>query len=390
MPRPRNRRPVRKAKKTLRRSGSVKRARARVNDWTSRVGQDWDEVAPDELERIMPRDELDRRRRIEEAVTAVREVADSEPHEPHPSESSTGITALVTAVAGMSARIDLDGEEHPATIRGLLTEIDTGYINPVAVGDQVAVAEDGAGAWAIEDVLPRRTVLVRPDPFLAPRQQVIAANVDQLLIVSSWREPDLWLELIDRYLIAAGLSNIEPIICVNKVDLVEDPKKYEAAVQIYRDMGHRVLLTSAITGLGIEQLRSALSGLLTVVVGLSGTGKSSLMNAMQPGLNIRIGDISEAHRQGTHTTTQSALYALDGGGYVGDTPGIREFGLAGLTLGELPLYYPEIDEFAASCRFSNCSHLDEPDCAVAEAEERGLILSSRLASYHSVFDELEV
>ena len=387
---PRNRRQIRRTKKALRRSGSVKRSRARQKDWTAKVDQDWDELAPESLERVMPRDELDRRKQIEQAVTASPLTGLTDPPEDSGAAVDTGNTALVTAVAGMSARIERDGVEHSATIRGLLTEIDTGYINPVAVGDRVTVSDDGSGSWAIESVLPRRTVLARPDPFLAPRQQVVATNVDQILIVSSWREPDLWPELIDRYLIAAGLSEIEPIICINKADLIEDLSAYQAEMRIYVDMGYRLILTSVIAGLGIDDLRDALSHKLSVVVGLSGTGKSSLMSAVQPDLDIRIGDVSDAHGQGRHTTTQSVLYRLDAGGYVGDTPGIREFGLAGLTLGELPLYYPEIDELASECRFSNCSHIEEPECAVRSAEEDGSISPSRAASYRAVFDELQV
>ena len=380
----------RRGRKTFRRSGSVKRVRARQKDWTGRSSeQEWDEVDHESLERVMPRDERDRRRAIDEVLTA----SPQEIEPPTPLESILeveGATALVTAVAGMWAKIELDGLERPATIRGLLTELDTGYINPVAVGDKVTVTEDGAGAWAIERVLPRSTVLSRPDPFLAPRQQVVAANVDQLLIVSSWREPDLWLELIDRYLIAASLSDVAPIICVNKSDLMESRAGYEAVAQVYRDMGYRTLATSALTGEGVSELRAELTGVITVVVGLSGTGKSSLMSAVQPGLDLRIGDVSQAHHQGRHTTTQASMYRLDGGGYVADTPGIREFGLAGLTLGEIPLFFPEIDELAAECRFSNCAHLEEPRCAVRKAEEEGRVSSSRVASYRAIFDELEV
>lgn len=388
--RTRKKRSLSRAKKTLRRSGNVKRSRARQNDWTARLEQDWDEIEHDPIERVMPRDERDRRKQIEQAASA----------SPRPSEQDISTvrtvavvdvqTALVTEVAGMSAQVEIDGTEQPATVRGLLTEIDTGYINPVAVGDRAIVTEGAAGSWAIEDIQPRRTVLARPDPFLAPRQQVIAANVDQLLIVSSWRSPDLWLELIDRYLIAAGLSEIEPVVCINKADLVDDRTELESAISIYREMGHTVLITSATTGLGLDELRHALAGKLTVVVGLSGTGKSSLMSDLQPGLDIRVGRISEAHRQGTHTTTRSKLYRLDVGGYVADTPGIREFGIAGLTLGELPLYFPEVDELASECKFSNCSHLEEPECAVRTAEDDGRVSISRVASYRAIFDELEV
>ncbi len=388
--RTRKKRDLSRTKKTLRRSGNVKRSRARQKDWTARVEQDWDDVDYDPIERVMPRDERDRRKQIEQAVVASPLMSEQTADATRTVADIDVQTALVTEVAGMSAQIEIDGAEQPATVRGLLTEIDTGYINPVAVGDRAIVTEGSAGSWAIEDIQPRRTLLARPDPFLAPRQQVIAANVDQLLIVSSWRTPDLWLELIDRYLIAAGLSDIEPIVCINKADLVDDQAELQASTSIYREMGHKVLITSATTGLGIDELRNALMGKLTVVVGLSGTGKSSLMGTVQPGLDIRVGRVSEANRQGTHTTTRSKLYRLDVGGYVADTPGIREFGIAGLTLGELPLYFPEVDELAAECKFSNCSHLEEPECAVHQAEAAGRVSASRVASYRAIFDELEV
>ena len=310
----RKRRQDRKSKRTFRRSGNVKRSRARQNDWTDSVEQDWDEIDYDPIERVMPRDERDRRKQIEQAVVVSPLMSDQTADATRSVAVVDVQTALVTEVAGMSAQIEVDGAEQPATVRGLLTEIDTGYINPVAVGDRAVVTEGAAGSWAIEDIQPRRTILARPDPFLAPRQQVIAANVDQLLIVSSWRSPDLWLELIDRYLIAAGLSEIEPIVCINKADLIDDRSELQAATAIYREMGHSVLITSATTGLGIDELRNTLAKKLTVVVGLSGTGKSSLMTAVQPGLDIRVGRISEAHRQGTHTTTRSKLYRVGRGG----------------------------------------------------------------------------
>ncbi len=379
-----------RGRKTFRRSGSVKRVRARQNDWTERAAErDWDEMEYESLERIMPRDERDRRRAIDNVLTASPQDADAAPANV-PSTHVEGETALVTAVAGMAARIEIEGIEKQATIRGLLTELDTGYINAVAIGDRVVVTEDGAGAWAIESVLPRKSILARPDPFLAPRQQIVAANADQILIVASWRDPDLWPELIDRYIIAATLSEISPIVCVNKIDLIEDIEECETAVRIYREMGYRTLATSALTGAGISSLRNELIGKLTIVVGLSGAGKSSLMSAVQPGLDLRVGDISRAHRQGRHTTTQAAMYKLRDGGYVADTPGIREFGLAGLTLGELPMFFPEIDQLASECRFSNCAHLEEPDCAIRSAERDGRVSPSRAASYKSIFDELEV
>jgi len=213
------------AGKRFRRGGRGRRRRVRRKDWTDDAYRTEDELDHNPLERVMSLDEHDRRREVEKAVlqttTHSREQAASV------TTTTTGQQALVVAAGGLQARVLMDGVELKCTIRGILTEIETGFINPVAVGDQVLVSEDGANGWVIQEVLPRKTILARPDSFLAPKQQVIAANVDLLLIVSAWWDPTIWLELIDRYLVVAQRTGIEPIICINKVDLMDDEDDYE-------------------------------------------------------------------------------------------------------------------------------------------------------------------
>ena len=372
--------------KRFRTGGKGRRRRVRRKDWADEAFRGADELDYDPLERVMSRDEHDRRREVEKAVLQT----DARQREQAVSvaKTSTGQQALVIAAGGLQARVLMDGKEFNCTVRGILTEIETGFINPVAVGDHVMVTEDGANGLVIEEVLPRQMILARPDPFLAPKQQVIAANVDLLLIVSAWWNPTIWLELIDRYLVVAQRTGIEPLICINKVDLMTEDDDYEATVQPYYDLGKRVLRTSATNGVGVEELREALRDRTTAVVGMSGTGKSSLLSAVQPELKLRTKEVSEVNGQGQHTTTQSTLLQLDFGGYVADTPGIKEFGLGGLTRIELQDYFPDILAFAPGCRFSNCSHITEPDCAVQAAEEAGLIPESRAHSYSLIWEEL--
>ena len=279
-------------------------------------------------ERIMPLDERDRRRELErgafgpyDTATDALEVG---------SLTTEGLNGLVISVSAGLCIVDLNGSTLSCSIRGTITSLESGYTNMIAVGDEVVVSEDGAGRGVVEAVLPRRSALTRPDVFRSHRRQVIAANVEQLLIVSSWREPNIWLELIDRYLIAAERNYLSPIICVNKTDLVEDEAVLEATFQPYRTLGYRLVMTSARANEGIDELRTILRDHSTVVAGLSGTGKSSLLTAIQPGLQLRTGEVNEHSGEGKHTTTQAVLLRLNEGGYVVDTPGIREFGLSGL------------------------------------------------------------
>jgi ribosome biogenesis GTPase len=360
----------------------------RDHTWKQRVLDDtegWEAVLPAE-ERILPRsreEELaELRVKVDEEIRSAEEV-DTEQVLPQGWHEG-----IVTEISTSIYEVDLAEDTILCAVRGSLTATRTGYTNIVAVGDQVWVSPGQAGHGVIERVLPRRTVLARPDPHNDDLSQVIVSNVDQVLIVSSWEEPPLWLELIDRYLIAAQEGNLEPLICLNKIDLAGDEFDYREEMRVYEELGHTVLYTSVETGEGIDELRAHLAGRSTVLAGLSGTGKSSLLMAVQQDLELRVSDVSDYSGHGKHTTSQVSLLRLDEGGYVVDTPGIRELGLITVHRPELVLYFPEIAELVGQCRFNDCTHSHEPGCAVIEAVEDGRIPLSRYESYLSIYDSL--
>ncbi len=373
------------ASKKLRRNLGLRRnlqpKGPRQKRWDPVDHEEWDDLDHTSSQKIMPLDEGDRRRAVQKAAFDVAAASSDESEDDEPDEGEPA--PMVVSVTAGTCRVEIDGQVVDCVIRGSLTAQETGATNAVAVGDRVIVADDGAGGFVVEDVLPRRTVLARRDRAF---QQVIVANADQLLIVSSWREPAIWLELVDRYLIAATRYGLEPVVCVNKADLIEDEAEFEATLQPYHDLGHGVLRTSALTSEGVDDLRNRLQDRMTVLAGLSGTGKSSLLSAVQPGLDLRTGEVStwRGRDEGRHTTTQATMLRLEAGGYVVDTPGIREFGLAGLRKGELQDYFPEIVELAPGCRFADCTHFTEPGCAVRAAEATGSLSPSRYHSYRQV------
>jgi ribosome biogenesis GTPase len=197
--------------------------------------------------------------------------------------------------------------------------------------------------------------------------------------------------LIDRYLIAAQRNDLKAIICINKIDLVEDQQVFHAEIQPYKALGYPLILTSALNSDGITELRSTLKGRTTVLAGLSGVGKSSLLSAVEPGLNLRTSKVAETglfRGQGRHTTTQSSLWKLADSGIVIDTPGIRDFGLKGIKQAELAIWYPEIKAMSGHCRYTDCSHIHEPKCAVKVALEKGDIASVRYENYLAIRETL--
>lgn len=381
---------LRAVQKSLKRNPKPKRTRRK--NWIPDNIDDWDDLDDlDDLdyaqrERIMPRDEGERRRTVEQAAF---ETVDIEVDETAIDlASAEGQRGLVVEVRRGLCLVDLGDHVLSCTIRGSLSAKERMFTNVVTVGDMVIVSEEEEDSGVIEAVLTRRSVLARPDVFRSHLQQIIVANADQLLIVSSWREPIIWLELIDRYLVAAERDNLPAVICVNKIDLLDDEAECQATLEPYQTLGYPLLLTSALTGEGIDELRALLRNRTTVLAGLSGVGKSSLLSAVQPDLQLRTAEVSEHSGEGRHTTTQAILLRLDEHTSVIDTPGIREFGLSGLYRHELAAFFPEIAAPALNCRFSNCTHLNEPDCAVQAAVEAGEVALSRYHSYQQIYETL--
>ncbi len=359
---------------------------ARQKDWQYAM----DEDAMPRAERVMRRGEHERRAMVAAQALATLEAVDAAGVETTwENAAAAGETGMVVEVSTSLYRVAVDGRVLLCSLRGALTAEDTGYTNLVAVGDRVIVASPGGNLGVIEAVLPRLSALARPDPFYHHLKQVIVANADQLLIVASWLEPPLWHELIDRYLIGAERNRLTPVVCVNKMDLTEDRDVARQSLAPYLALGYRVLFASALTGEGLAELRALMQGKMTVLAGLSGVGKSSLLAAIYPGLNLRTGMVSEHWGgQGQHTTTQVNLFALEDGGYVVDTPGIRGFAVAGLLPAELLRFYPEIAEVAARCRFADCSHVHEPGCAVRIAVHDGSLSAIRYHNYRRILAEL--
>ncbi len=371
------RRKLRQVKKKIRPNRDVRQPRQKKAPVYAAIEDDWDEF--ESRERIMPRGERERRRSVEALM-----YTDDKELEPGEQVGVPGRQGLVTQVSTGLCRVSVDDENVLCSLRGSLSAAETGFTNVVTVGDRVVFSQNGDDQGVVEQVLPRRNQITRPDPFYSHLQQALVANLDQLLIVASWREPHLWPELIDRYLIAAERSGVEAIICLNKIDLAESLDPVEQALQAYRAMDIQILLTSAEWKTGLEELRQSLQDKVTVLAGLSGVGKSTLLTAVQPDLQLRIGAVSEDSRMGRHTTTQAVMLSLDTGSYVIDTPGIRQFGIAGLHQDELIDYYPDLLRYAHNCRFSDCSRQHEPGCAVLKAVAAGKLCSDRLKSFHKI------
>lgn len=281
------------------------------------------------------------------------------------------------------------------------------YKDPVAVGDMVTITIAESDKGAIDSVKPRKSKLSRvaPGTYMkmkskqtkvpkrlrstssasspTPLEQIIVANADLLLIILSTKAPRFSLGLLDRFLIVAEAGEIEPAVCINKMDLLNDKERSDLYKQtrIYEDIGYKVLHTSALEKEGLEELADLMKDKLSALAGPSGAGKSTLLNAIQPGLRIRTAEVSDKTRKGKHTTTNVELHLLDFGGYVVDTPGIRELGLWEVWKDEMYTFFPEIEPLVVSCRYSNCSHVDEQECAVRNAVAQGKIAKSRYDSY---------
>ena len=289
--------------------------------------------------------------------------------------------------------VDTDKGQIVAQIPGRLKKERKGT-DIVAVGDWATVSMNADGTGTIEEVAERESVLSRTRPgahdgrrLAADREQVLVANPDQVVFVFAVRKPRPSLRKLDRFLVVAEMNNLPAIINANKVDLIDSTDEAREMFQVYEDLGYQVIYTSAKTGEGIDELAETLKDKISVMTGSSGVGKSSLLNAIQPGLGLRVNEVSQATEKGLHTTRHAEMFPLEEGGYVVDTPGIRGLALFDIEPAELDAYFREIAPIVDQCRFSDCSHRHEPGCAVRAAVEDGTISPERYDSYLRLREE---
>ncbi|MFM9066363.1 MAG: ribosome small subunit-dependent GTPase A [Planctomycetota bacterium] len=350
--------------------------RTRSHDVTRRYQQQGESFEDDtQDQRISGKGELNRKRTVLADVDTqgesgfdVRPVVDESVCRP----------GRVLAVFGMTSEVEAaDGKVYRCVLRRLLRTLATDQRHVIVTGDRVLFRVAGEQDGVIERVEPRRGVLSRTS---RQRRHMIVSNVDQLLIMASAAQPDIKPNLIDRFLVVAEQSRIRPIICINKIDLV-NPADLQPLVGVYGQMGYRVICMSVTTGQGVEEARRLLRDRQSAIAGQSGVGKSSLLNAIDPALQLRVGAVSEETEKGKHTTTISRLWKLASGGYVVDTPGIRQFELWDVIPAEVANYYRDLRPYVSLCRFPNCTHTHEAHCAVKDAVADGHLDARRYESY---------
>jgi len=293
-------------------------------------------------------------------------------------DESRCLLGRVVAAAGLHSLVEAaDGRRYECTVRRVLRTMAREARNAVVAGDRVLFLPTDDEHGVIERVEPRQGTLSRE---VAGKEHVIVSNVDQVLIVVSADKPPLKTNLVDRLLVSAHRGGVKPLVCINKIDLV-DPAALEPVAGMYGRLGYEVVLSSAARGWGIDRLRTLLADRQTVTAGQSGVGKSSLLNRVQPDLFLETGEVSSWTRKGRHTTRRAVLLRLDRGGWVVDTPGIRQLQLWNVPPLEVEAHFVEFRPFVARCRFPDCTHYHEADCAVKGAVERDLIAQARYASY---------
>ena len=283
-----------------------------------------------------------------------------------------------------------DGNTVNCKMRGVLRLKGLRCTNPVAVGDMVQVEDKGGDAPVVGAIEPRKNYIIRRASNLSKEFQIIAANLDQAVLVATIINPETSTTFIDRFLATAEAYQVPAVLAFNKVDLLttgELRQQVEDLKTMYEHIGYPVITMSAATGEGTDQLRALLQGKMSLLSGNSGVGKSSIINLLVPDAHVKVGDVSHTHHKGMHTTTFSELLDLPDGGAIIDTPGVKAFGTIDFERAQVAHYFPEIFRISDDCRFNNCTHTHEPGCAVRDAVEQGQISMSRYTSYLSILDE---
>ncbi len=287
-----------------------------------------------------------------------------------------------------------DGTECNCKIKGNLRLKGFRCTNPVAVGDKVEIEVKDDGTAFIRSILPRRNYIIRRASNLSREFQILAANIDMAVLVVTLVNPETSTVFIDRFLATAEAYNVPVTIVFNKIDLLAEPEDHElldAVIYLYRSIGYTVVSMSVMTGEGLDLLRNELRGKTALFSGNSGVGKSSIINLLVPDAKLKVGDISEVHHTGMHTTTFSEMLDIpgDNAGHIIDTPGVKGFGTIDFEKSEIAHYFPEIFKVSKECRYNNCTHTHEPGCAVREAVEQSLISQSRYNSYLSIIEDTD-
>ncbi len=301
---------------------------------------------------------------------------------------------LVLKSTGSYYKIALQDSENKnqiveATLRGKLRLENIKSTNPVVVGDVVKLVQKDNG-WIIDDILDRKNYIIRKATNQSKLTHIIAANIDLACIVASITAPQTSTGFIDRFLVTAEAYSIPAVIVFHKIDLIEDDEiamqHQQELANTYKKIGYPVLLTSIKNTKSLQTLQEMIAHKITLLSGHSGVGKSSLINAIEPGLNLKVGKISYKHLKGKHTTTYAELLPLSFGGHIIDTPGIKEFGIVDMDKFEVSHYFPEMRKHLGQCKFNNCLHINEPECKVLEALNKGEIACSRYKSYLSIIE----
>ena len=295
---------------------------------------------------------------------------------------NTGSWYLVKTDEGSTVECKIKGNFRLKGIRST---------NPVAVGDRVKIIRNQEGTAFITEIEDRKNYIIRRSSNLSKQSHIIASNLDQCMLIVTVNYPETSTTFIDRFLASAEAYRVPVCLVFNKTDRYsEDENRYlDGLINLYTTIGYQCYKVSALNNIGIEEIKKALEGKITLFSGNSGVGKSTLINAILPEQNLKTGDISIAHNKGMHTTTFSEMFPVNGGGYIIDTPGIKGFGTFDMEDEEVGHYFKEIFKFSADCKYGNCTHRHEPGCAVREAVEKHYISESRYTSYLSILDDKE-